>query len=53
MQRSRVARVAINGLGRIGRQLVRLLMTDGNEGLELTAVNTLGRIERSKRTHLR
>jgi len=39
MHLSGTARIAINGLGRIGRQIVRLLVTDGNECLELAAVN--------------
>lgn len=47
MQPSRTIRVAINGLGRIGRQIVRFLTAAGNEDLELVAVNTLGRIELS------
>ena len=45
MHLSGTARIAINGLGRIGRQIVRLLVADDNEGLELVTVNTLGWIE--------
>lgn len=45
VQPSRPARVAINGLGRIGRQIARLMAAGGHEGLELVAVNTLERVE--------
>jgi glyceraldehyde 3-phosphate dehydrogenase len=34
-------RIAINGFGRIGRQLTRILCTDSYKGLKLVAVNTL------------
>ena len=47
MHQSGTARIAINGLGRIGRQIVRLLVSGGNEYMELVAVNTLGPIELS------
>jgi glyceraldehyde 3-phosphate dehydrogenase len=35
------ARVAINGFGRIGRQIARIMHTEKGAGLELVAVNTL------------
>lgn len=41
----RAARVAINGLGRIGRHIARLMMEGSHGPLELVAVNTLERIE--------
>ena len=47
MQTARPARVAINGLGRIGREIARQICSSGNNGLELVAVNTLSRIELS------
>lgn len=43
-----VVRVGINGLGRIGRQLVRQIASQPEAGLELVAVNTLGGIELSR-----
>ena len=41
------ARIAINGFGRIGRQIARQLSSKDNGCLELVAVNSLGRIEES------
>ena len=38
-----MARVAINGFGRIGRGFVRLLEDRGIEDLELVAINEIGR----------
>ena len=39
-------RIAINGLGRIGRSVLRLLMsTRGNEGFEIVALNDIARPE--------
>jgi glyceraldehyde 3-phosphate dehydrogenase len=35
------ARIAINGFGRIGRQIARIMLSGGGAGLELVAVNTL------------
>jgi len=45
MQPARPARVAINGLGRIGREIARQICSNGNCGLELVAINTLCHIE--------
>lgn len=38
-------RIALNGFGRIGRQITRLLFSEYGAGLELTAINTLEPIE--------
>ncbi|MDO5690143.1 MAG: type I glyceraldehyde-3-phosphate dehydrogenase [Tissierellia bacterium] len=38
-------RVALNGFGRIGRDVVRIMFEDGAENLELVAINILGDIK--------
>ena len=47
IQTSRKARVAINGFGRIGREIARQICSSRNNGLELVAINTLSRIDLS------
>ncbi|MBT6123195.1 MAG: erythrose-4-phosphate dehydrogenase, partial [Candidatus Puniceispirillum sp.] len=38
-------KVAINGFGRIGRNIVRALVESGRDDIELVAINDLGPVE--------
>ena len=40
-------RVALNGFGRIGRDVVRIIFEE-NRGIDLVAINTLGELEELK-----
>ena len=41
------ARVAINGFGRIGRNILRALVSSGRDEIEIVAINDLGPVETS------
>ena len=38
-------KVAINGFGRIGRNIVRALVESGRDDIQLVAINDLGPVE--------